>query len=161
MNTLLRKKDGTFSRKNELWTPEKWDMGYMDSKGRFRVYRPDYPRAYSEGYALRAHVVWWLAHGEPHPIGTELHHKDRIKHNDHIGNLEVLTKSQHRREHQENWVYYKCAHCRKKFREHAWRARYRISKFCSQECFHAHPRSKEHKKSISDGLKQAYKEGKR
>ena len=56
-----------------------WNNGWYDNRERFRVYRPDYPRAYSGGYALRAHIVWWLAHKECHPKGTNLHHKNHIK----------------------------------------------------------------------------------
>jgi len=156
-----RNENGTFSRRNQLWSPENWDLGYMDKDGRFRVYRPDCPRSYSNGYALRAHVVWWLEHGKPHPANSDLHHKDGVKHNDHIENLELLTRSTHRKVHQENWLYFICDHCKKEFKEHAWRTKSRVIRFCSQDCYHAHPRDMKHKNSISNGLKKAYKEGRR
>lgn len=134
----MQNANGTFVRKHEVWVPENWDDGYLDNKGRFRVYRPDYPRAYHEGYALRAHVVYWLTVGELHPDGTELHHKDRIKVNDLFNNLEVLTRSQHRIQHQENWTIVTCEHCEKQFQEHVWRTNQRHVRFCSQKCYHSH-----------------------
>ena len=66
-------KTGKFVKTAIIWTPETWDMGYVDNRGRFRVYRPDCPRAYASGYALRAHVIWWLKHGEPHTKNHDLH----------------------------------------------------------------------------------------
>lgn len=163
---IPRNKDGTFLRTIKAWTPKKWNMGYFDNRGRFRVYRPDCPRSYADGYALRAHVVWWLRYGKPHPKNTELHHKDRDKSNDKIWNLEVLTKSEHRSEHQENWIHLICEHCGNAFKEHAWRNSAREKegrkiRFCSQKCFQEHPRSQEHKIAISRGMKLAYVEGRR
>ena len=147
MNIIQRRKDGTFERKNSLWTPETWNNGYIDNKSRFRVYRPDYPRAYSEGYALRAHVVYWLQTGTVHPEGTELHHKDGSRHNDVFENLIVLTKSDHRKEHQENFVLLICENCGDSFRVHVWRKTQREKegnaiRFCSQKCFHEKRREK-------------------
>lgn len=154
---LKRNKNGTFARKNNFWIPENWDDGYMDNKGRFRVYRPDYPRAYHEGYALRAHVVWWLENGKPHAKDTEIHHIDGTRDNDHIENLVCLSHGEHRSIHQENFVTIKCIGCGKEFKEHFWRVSERGRKFCSQECYHKTPRTKEHKQNISKGLKWAYK----
>ena len=47
--TRERDANGRFARQLSLWVPEHWNEGYVDSKGRFRVYRPDYPRAYGVG----------------------------------------------------------------------------------------------------------------
>ena len=156
-----RSDKGTFVRKNQIWTPDTWDVGYFDNRGRFRVYRPDYPRAYSEGYALRSHVVYWLHTGEPHPDGTELHHKNRITSDDRFENLIVLTRSAHQIEHKENWILITCANCGAQFKEHVWRTKNRNIRFCSQKCYHLYPRSTEHKDAISKGIKLAYQEGRR
>ena len=76
---VIREANGTFKKRLQVWDGSNWDDGWHDNRGRFRVYRPDYPRAFSGGYALRAHVVWWLANGKPHPTGMILHHKNSIK----------------------------------------------------------------------------------
>jgi hypothetical protein len=50
-------------------------------------------------WRLRAHVVWEAANG-PLPRGACVHHKDRDKLNDDLGNLEVLTVAEHLAEHR-------------------------------------------------------------
>ena len=42
----MRGPDGTFQREIFSWTQENWDAGYLDNKGYFRIYRPDYPKIY-------------------------------------------------------------------------------------------------------------------
>ncbi len=134
---------GKFLRTRLPWTPDTWNDG-IKMKGRFAVYRPDCPRCYANGYALRAHVVWWLHAGKCHDKMKELHHKDHDKLNDHITNLEVLSKSEHRKRHQIiKLSYASCAHCQRLFQYPAWRDKERKTKFCSQRCYQNHPKSEE------------------
>ena len=153
MNTL-RKKDGTFEKQLHEWTPEYWNDGWI-IKGRFMVYRPDYPKTYKGGYALRAHVVYWLNTGDVPTHGMELHHKNEIKTDDRFENLVLLTHSEHQTEHKANWITIICAHCGKEFKEHAWRVAQRNVKFCSQACYQAKPRTTEHRPNFSKGAKIA------
>jgi hypothetical protein len=153
--------DGRFMRTQEFWTPENWDAGYTDNKGRHRVYRPDYPRAYKEGYCLRAHVVWWLNTGEICPHGIEIHHKDGSRDNDCFENLIALTNSEHQIIHRRKLVTITCQVCGKEFSEKLWRVLGRGRKYCSNECYQKHPRSAESRKKQSDSLKKAYMEGRR
>jgi len=133
---MEKSNNGAFQRTHEVWTPENWNDGYLDNKGRFRVYRPDYPRAYHEGYALRAHVVYWLQTGSPHPEGTELHHKDKTKDNDVFDNLVVLTHSQHQKQHKEaSCTLKKCSYCGIVFKALTHRIKERGVKYCSQDCY--------------------------
>lgn len=157
---IKRTKDGKFEKTRSIWTPENWDDGYFDNNKRLRVYRPDYPRAYKNGYALRAHVVWWLHHGEPHKREYELHHIDGTTYNDHIENLVPLDRFAHGRT-RERQVFLICAHCGNPFKVPNWRIRNRPTRFCSQQCYHDHPRKEGHSVAISEGLKEAYKNGKR
>jgi len=159
LNLTTQNKNGTFLRKHNLWTPEHWEDGYTDKRGRFRVYRPDYPRSYGEGYALRAHVVWWLAHGRIHPKNTELHHKDGTTNNDVLENLIPLTKSQHRIFHQRKLVTIICQQCGKTFQEKAWRVAIRGRKYCSYRCYHKHPKSQETRDKIAAADRAAWKRG--
>ena len=91
-------------RKFRLWTPELWDEGFYDSKGRFRVYRPDCPRNLSyntrAGYCYRYHVVWWLAYGECHPKGEDLHHINGDHTDDRVENLASMPRGEHRAKHR-------------------------------------------------------------
>ena len=131
------KTNGRFVRERTTpWTPETWDDGYVDNRGRFRVYRPDYPNAYALRYALRAHVVWWLHHSEPHPTGTNLHHKDENKQNDVLSNLECIAHGEHSRRHHEiEKVKCICNYCRADVFETPKRVyEHKRGKFCSQRC---------------------------
>ena len=155
---ISRNKLGQFKRSRLLWTTDAWDSGYIDRGGRFRVYRPDYPRCYGNGYALRAHVVWWLVEGLCHPRASELHHKDHDRLNDAFDNLEPLSRSQHKKQHVaaeiESLI---CEHCRKQFDEFKWRTRQRKVRFCSPECYHAMPRSEAHKAAMQRSHRNARK----
>jgi len=55
-----------------------------------------------------------------------------------------------------------CIHCGAEFKIKGWRLKDpQRGKYCSQKCYHDHGRSDTHKKNISEGLKKAYKEGRR
>ena len=162
----IQGKDGRFLHSAIPWDASHWDSGYIDNKGRFRVYRPDYPRAYKEGYALRAHVVWWLHTGMVHPVGTNIHHKNEIKFDDSFENLECKTVTQHLGDHFQKLYEFTCGNCQKQF----WvtgdalgkrRREGKLPIYCSQKCSRSAPRSIAHNQAISDGLKLAYKEGRR
>lgn len=136
------KATGQFLRQLPLWTPAVWNQGYADNNGRFRVYRPDYPRAYAEGYALRAHVVYWLANHKVHPKGTVLHHLNEVPTDDRLENLQVLPHGEHsRRHHTRPKVSHPCAWCGKPLRANCPS---NLKLHCSQSC----------------GVKAAWKRGK-
>ncbi len=160
--------DGKYTKQRALWTPDNWDDGYMDNRGRFRVYRPDYPRSYAEGYALRAHVHWWLFYGEVHPTGTNLHHMNGTKHDDRIQNLAMVKHGQHSSSHNRGvtMVEIICDGCGQRFQRAIGRINSKDRKsyngrFCSQACYHRTPRRLDHKRMISEGLKRAYMRGAR
>ena len=165
--TFAKGNDGKFIRTREEWTSFHWDEGYVDNNGRFRVYRPDYPRAYSLGYALRAHVVWWLKNGCAHPLGTNLHHRNGDRLDDRFINLELMSHADHTKHHcSKGDVTLICKFCQRRFevkvRKFNSRNREgRFIKYCSQHCYHQMPRSMDHKAAISRGLKRSYLTGKR
>jgi len=150
-----------FVRTRTPWTPESWDNGHVNNRGRFLVYRPDCPRAYKNGYALRSHVVWWLRTGKAHSRGLRLHHKNGDKIDDRVENLELCTQSDHLVAHSNSTTTVVCQHCGTTFYEKAWRINSREVKFCSQGCYHKHPRSATHKLAISAGLRAACADGRR
>ena len=151
---------GKFLKVLPVWTEETWDAGWIDNKGRFRVYRPDCPRAFPSGYALRAHVVYWLHLGICHPVGTVLHHVDENKLNDRFENLVPIEHGEHTRLHHAVIRLLTCENCKKIFRRPN-RELSRKIRFCSQTCFHAHPRSEQHKLNIGRGNALCYAEGRR
>lgn len=128
-------KNGRFIRtRKEPWTPARWNDGYVDNRGRFRVYRPDYPRVYALGYALRAHVVWWLHYGKVHPVGTNLHHMDDNKLNDALENLQLIEHGEHVRHHHLDRVEVTCLRCGKKFMTQKGRPKNGRGRYCSRFC---------------------------
>lgn len=141
---MNRDSSGQFKRLREKpWDGTDWNDGYVDNKGRFRVYRPDYPRAYPEGYALRYHVVWWLTTGKVHPKGTNLHHINEIKSDDRFENLQLMGHGEHTIHHcKKPGVELICKFCNEVFRIPAWRIAQRKREegyepaFCSQSCYH-------------------------
>ena len=162
-----RNECGQFKRSLDVWDGSQWDAGWIDNRGRFRVYRPDYPRAYAGGYALRAHVVWWLARGVPHAKGTDLHHHNGIKTDDRLDNLQQIGHGEHSRRHKAlPPMTLQCRHCGRLFVRTAKKVRSRIRegipiKYCSQRCYHNERRGAGHRQVIASGLQQAYADDKR
>ena len=157
-------KDGRFQRQRyKPWTPRTWNDGYEDNRGRFRVYRPDYPNAYFLGYALRAHVVYWLKTGKTHPTGYVLHHKNENRLDDRFINLELMPHGDHTREHKLQRHKFKCLHCRTVFFASGTQVRKRryegtVPKFCSRDCFNKFPKSDVTRKRMSRSLRKRWKE---
>lgn len=60
-----------------------------------------HPLADSNGYAYE-HLVVWCAAGNPKPSDNEtLHHRNGIKSDNRIQNLELMPRSEHGRQHAE------------------------------------------------------------
>jgi len=95
---------GQFIRTRQIWTPEDYNNGHTNNKGRFMVYMPDHPCAYASGYILRSHAVWWITTGEIVEYGYNLHHKNHIKTDDVIGNLELIEHAEHIRQHMKKLI---------------------------------------------------------
>jgi 5-methylcytosine-specific restriction endonuclease McrA len=69
------------------------------AKGRIGVYIPDHPKANSSGYVLRYRYLMEQKLGRFLLPEEHVHHKDGNKLNDSEDNLEILTRSEHTREH--------------------------------------------------------------
>lgn len=160
---------GRYIRTRMLWDGSNWNDGYLNNRGRFLVYRPDFPEAYESGYALRYRVVWWLSNGLP-PKGQNVHHINHIKTDDRLENLTLMEHGAHTRYHCEKKLTLICDQCKKEFKICQWRIDQRLKekshvRFCSQTCSFLHrklnKRSIEHRKNISEGLRKAYRDGRR
>jgi len=136
--------NGRFVRTREVWDKSGWDDGYI-ARGRMRVYRPDYPGyQLGAGYAMRAHVVWWLNGGEIPKKGMILHHIDGNKLNDNIENLQLLDNGEHTIHHltkpySEKYVTLICEYCKMPYNKKNSRTNYlakkgKKSRFCSRAC---------------------------
>ena len=89
-----RRDNGTFDRKHNVWSLDNFDDGYIDGKGRFRVYLPNHPRSSNRmGYVLRAIVAYEAYHNVIIKDNFEVHHKDGNTLNDSNDNLILMTHS--------------------------------------------------------------------
>lgn len=99
----------------------RWYTRYTDDGGRTRmIYR----------YQWR-----WIKANGPIPAGCQVHHKNTDHTDDDLGNLELLTESDHHKLHaakvkKERWPCQRCGTLFRKFRSPG-----RPSKFCSRACF--------------------------
>lgn len=144
--------------------------GRLARNGRVTIHTDGrFPGAHKGGdIALRSRVVWWLNTGEV-VIGCkifDIHHKNKIRDDDRFSNLEKKYHRSHSLEHnpkkEPTLIKRVCENCKSEFLIDAYRLRDPSrGKFCSQGCYHQHARSEHHRRSISMGLRLAYREGRR
>jgi len=77
---------------------------YLDAKG--------YKLIWIDGRNVKIHVLVWERVNGPKPKGFEIHHIDHDKGNYSIDNLQLMTKSDHRRLHA-GWVKGDCGWLKK------------------------------------------------
>ena len=63
-------------------------------RGIFGVRLPDHPKASKNGYVFEHVLVWESVYG-PVPKGSHIHHRNGVKHDNRIENLEMLTPKAH------------------------------------------------------------------
>jgi hypothetical protein len=135
------KATGKFTRIHKHWSLDNFNDGYIND-GRFRVYFPEHPRAFSEGYVLRSIVAYEAYHpGETITKEYVVHHKNENKLDDIESNLEKKLFGQHTHDHcsipSKKLI---CGYCGCEFERSQWRInQYTKSghtrSFCSQDCF--------------------------
>jgi hypothetical protein len=160
---LRRDSHGQFTRTRKVWNLHRWGEGYIDNRGYFRVYRPDFPKVWdASGYAKRSHVVWWLKTGRIVSRAHVLHHKNENKLDDKIENLELKTKGEHTEHHNQRYrVAMRCQNCGITFYIPRHRLKEGRGRFCTFDCYVKRNVTQVHRKRISEGLKRAYTEGRR
>lgn len=62
------------------------------------VYAPEHPAAQKDGYIREHHLVWTRKHG-PLKRGELVHHKNDIKTDNRLSNLQAMTFAAHRAHH--------------------------------------------------------------
>jgi hypothetical protein len=105
---------------------------------------PTHPKANSKGLYPLHRVLMENKLGRLLKKGEDVHHADEDKNNNDPDNLEVLTKSEHGKEHKKTLPLVKCVcpnpNCKKKFKitGYALRLRKKRNKtgkvFCSRKC---------------------------
>ena len=150
-----RKENGQFQRIRKPWSLKNFNDGFIDNKGRFRVWLPIHPRAYKSGYILRAVVAYEVYNNISVPKDYDIHHIDHNCINDSKENLQMMKHGEHTTFHQKKiGVKFICKTCEKEFFIPKWRESQRIkegksTKFSSLYCFHKRVVSEETKKKHS------------
>lgn len=73
----------------------------VDAEGYVRLFRPDHPNAFANGYVHEHVLVAAEKIGRPIREGEEVHHVDLDKANNDPANLSVLTRSAHQLLHRK------------------------------------------------------------
>lgn len=73
--------------------------GISIAKGYVFILLPSHPYANKKGYIGEHRLVMEKHMGQYLPMHLDVHHKNRIKHDNRIENLQVLTKTEHGRIH--------------------------------------------------------------
>lgn len=97
-----------------------WNIKKIVSKGDYNyAYVPEHPNATKNGYVLEHRVVMENHLGRLLNTNEVVHHKDGNKKNNHIDNLEVLSKEEHSKLHGHSYGHkmalLKCPWCKKVF----------------------------------------------
>lgn len=134
----MRNSNGTFKRTLQHFSLDNFNDGWVDSKGRFRVYFPEHYRADKEGYILRAIVAYEVYHQTIIPINMDVHHKNGNRLDDSEQNLDLVGHKEHA--HLSNAdrilnIEKKCKNCGVKFYIKPYRLKNpNRGKFCSRKC---------------------------
>lgn len=107
----------------------------------------DYPgKRYRDRYCYEHHYIWWKHKGQLVPDGYNIHHKNEIKTDNRIENLELLHGNDHRKEHaversEKSKILLVCPNCNNKFkhRGNEYRAKLKKGKnknfYCNRKCY--------------------------
>lgn len=71
----------------------------VDSHGYVRVYRPDHPNANGRGYVFEHRLVMSLHLGRPLTSAEIVHHKNHVRTDNRIDNLQLVSRSHHMQIH--------------------------------------------------------------
>lgn len=158
-----RKANGQFVKvRTRSWTPDFWDDGWVDNRGKFHVYLPEHPKSSPTGWVFRSWAVWWLETGKIIEHPQALHHINHNGLDDRFENLQLMQAGEHTGHHSRKPLVEKiCEVCGKLFGLPQWRINEDRGRWCSLNCYWRSPQSEETKEKRSKSLRRAYAEGKR
>lgn len=75
----------------------------IKSNGYVAVYAPDHPKAVAGGYVLEHRLIAESSIGRMLEDNEVVHHKNHIRTDNRIENLQIMTASEHRSMHMKEW----------------------------------------------------------
>ena len=102
----------------------------------------DYPgKKYRGKYAYEHHVIWWKSMNILPPKGYQIHHRNHIKTDNRIENLELIDKITHIKLHKrkKEWNLLICGWCNNPFRKETRNFRFKSNQgqkifYCGRSC---------------------------
>ena len=151
-----RKPNGQFAKQRIVyWTPECWDDGWIDNKGKFHVYLPSHPKSSPTGWVFRSWAVWWLNTGQIISHPQALHHKNHNGLDDRIENLQLMLAGDHTGYHSKKEpLPCICEVCGKTFYLPQWRINGGRGRWCTILCARQSP---ENRKRQSEFIKELHR----
>lgn len=80
----------------------RWIGGRINFNGYIKIWMPDDPRSTKEGYILEHRLIMSEAIGRPLEDFEDVHHINKVKNDNRIENLLLLTRSEHTILHEKN-----------------------------------------------------------
>jgi hypothetical protein len=75
---------------------------YTNSQGYKKVYRPSHAKSNSNGYVSEHTLAAQQKYRREVRPNEVVHHKDGNKQNNHWGNLQIMTRTNHAKHHNDN-----------------------------------------------------------
>ncbi len=143
---------GRVVRRHDVWSLDDFDDGYIDAKGRFRVYYPNHIGSSTNGYILRSIVAYEIYNNDNVTILDNVHHLDENRLNDSKENLTKIKHVKHSELHNKKRIINEIRICKNCGNEFITK-RYRKTRYCSINCYYLIPKSKETLIKLSNSLR--------
>lgn len=89
--------------KNAMQNNGRWAGGKSTWKGYVLIYKPNHPYAKNIGYIFEHRLIMEKYLGRYLKKGEIVHHKNRVRNDNRIENLELLDNVQHLLQHWKEW----------------------------------------------------------
>lgn len=96
-----------------LWSNRKKLGRYRTTKGYILVYKPGHPNAGATGYVMEHRLVMGASLGRPLGASEVVHHKNGVKDDNRLENLELMPKRKHDSLPKKRNNTINCPHCGK------------------------------------------------
>lgn len=113
----------------------KWGGGtYGATNGYVYEHAPEHPHATQDGYVMQHRLVVERAIGRVLTPAEEVHHRNHVRDDNRIENLELMASTSAHRIHHGEWQTHPCGECGEPVRSTIGLRRRGRGKYCSRRC---------------------------